>query len=155
MIVLKNIRTNERLSQETHCYSADLWFQGRKIGIVSNAGHGGCDEFLGNQDDWNAANAWCEANLPTWDCNGTPTPTDLEIQCGELVNEHLMRKELTKLLGKHIVGLVDGELRTWTPKNKAKPTDAHFVQIAKIQPTATILNTLAFDDALVIFRQAA
>jgi hypothetical protein len=155
MIVLKNIKTNAVLSEETHCYSADLWFEGKKIGVVSNAGHGGCDDFHGSQEDWKAADDWCKTNLPTWDCNGEQVPTDLEMHCSELVNTHLMRKELSKILGKRILALVDGTLREWTPKNKAKPTEAHFVQVAKLHPTATILNTLAFDDALTIFRQAA
>jgi hypothetical protein len=155
MIELKNIRTNAILSEETHCYSADLWLHGKKIGVVSNAGHGGCDDFHGPQEAWNAADAWCKANLPTWDCNGEQVPTDLEIHCGDLVNTHLMRKELTKLLNKRILALVDGTLREWTPKGKAKPTDAHFVQVAKLHPKATILNTIAFNDALAIFREAA
>lgn len=41
---LKNIRSNQSLSDETPCYSADLYMDDRKVARVSNRGCGRCDE---------------------------------------------------------------------------------------------------------------
>jgi hypothetical protein len=44
-IELKRISFNERLSEETNAFVADLWINGVKRGEVRNEGHGGCDDF--------------------------------------------------------------------------------------------------------------
>lgn len=44
-IEIKNISYSERMSEETSCFSADLWVDGKKIGVISNRGTGGCDDF--------------------------------------------------------------------------------------------------------------
>ena len=41
---LKNIKHSEFASQETNCYEASLYYKGKRIAIVSNHGHGGCDD---------------------------------------------------------------------------------------------------------------
>jgi hypothetical protein len=40
-ITLKNISHNERLSEETNCFSATIYIDGKKAGEASNHGHGG------------------------------------------------------------------------------------------------------------------
>ena len=40
-VELRKVSINKRLSEETTCFSADLWIDGAKAGIVSNRGHGG------------------------------------------------------------------------------------------------------------------
>lgn len=147
MIVLKNIKTLASLSEETHCYSADLWFDGKKIGTVSNDGHGGCDRFYGDQAAYDQANAWCKTHLPTWDCNGTQEPTDLEMHCCDLVNAHLRAKEIARLAAKVVkesakkVLALDGEaIRTFTFQ-KATSIDArHIKAVQDKHPRLTILN---------------
>jgi hypothetical protein len=42
-IELRKISFNERMSEETNCYAADLYVDGKKVGEVGNDGHGGCD----------------------------------------------------------------------------------------------------------------
>lgn len=44
-ITLKNVKRNARLSQETHCFSANVYVDGKKFTEICNAGHGGCDEY--------------------------------------------------------------------------------------------------------------
>lgn len=65
-ITLKAIKHSKFASQETDCYTANLYVDGTKIGTVSNAGHGGCDEFWGDREKYREADAWCKANLPKW-----------------------------------------------------------------------------------------
>jgi hypothetical protein len=44
-IELKNIVINQRLSEETICFSADIFIDGIKAGQASNRGHGGCTDY--------------------------------------------------------------------------------------------------------------
>jgi len=60
LIQIKNIDFSERMSEETFCFTASLWVNGKKIGDVSNRGHGGCDEFRGDQAAYDTANKWCK-----------------------------------------------------------------------------------------------
>jgi hypothetical protein len=44
MITLKNVKLNEMMSEETPCFSADLYENGKLLAYVSNRGHGGSNE---------------------------------------------------------------------------------------------------------------
>ena len=44
-ITLKNIKHNENLSEETHCFSATVYLDGKAAFGVKNAGHGGADDY--------------------------------------------------------------------------------------------------------------
>ena len=44
-IELRNLRINKALSDETTCFSADVWVEGRKIGVAMNRGHGSCHDY--------------------------------------------------------------------------------------------------------------
>ena len=46
-VELKAVKTAKHLSQETIAYSASIYVDGKRIGVVSNSGTGG-----GNQYDW-------------------------------------------------------------------------------------------------------
>lgn len=41
-IQLKNVKINEAFSEETLCFTADLFVNGKKAGYCKNDGHGGC-----------------------------------------------------------------------------------------------------------------
>jgi len=42
IFTLKKLKVHNDMSQETVCFSAEIWFNGRRVGIASNEGHGGC-----------------------------------------------------------------------------------------------------------------
>lgn len=42
---LKKIYTNERFSEETTCFRADLYLNGKKVGYAENDGRGGCTNY--------------------------------------------------------------------------------------------------------------
>ena len=44
-VELKCVRLNQRLSEETNCFSADLWCDGVNVGEVTNRGMGGPNEY--------------------------------------------------------------------------------------------------------------
>jgi len=119
--VLKAIKHNERLSEETNCYSANLYFKGKLIAEVSNRGHGGCDEFhqRGELSFKEVAEIVAET-FPKLE-NHYVDKADperfyactLEIVCGDLVNQYLRDKQIKSITrGKVAFILEDGECYT-------------------------------------------
>lgn len=47
-IELKNVSFNERMSEETNCYVANLYINGKRVGYVKNDGQGGQTDYHGN-----------------------------------------------------------------------------------------------------------
>jgi hypothetical protein len=47
-IELKKISFNERMSEETSCFVADLYINGKKVGYAENRGTGGPTDYHGN-----------------------------------------------------------------------------------------------------------
>lgn len=54
-VTLKSVKINEALSEETTCYSATVYLDGKKVGTASNRGHGGEDFY-----DWTDKGAGAE-----------------------------------------------------------------------------------------------
>jgi hypothetical protein len=52
-IELKKISFNERMSEETNCFVADLYINGKKVGYVKNDGRGGCTDYYGDSKEAN------------------------------------------------------------------------------------------------------
>ena len=46
-IEIKNFKYSEWNSEETTCFQGDLFLNGKKVGICSNDGHGGCTNYHG------------------------------------------------------------------------------------------------------------
>lgn len=42
---VRKLKVHEDMSQETNCYSAEIWRNGKKVAYASNEGHGGPDGF--------------------------------------------------------------------------------------------------------------
>jgi hypothetical protein len=154
---LRNIKHSAFASQETHCYEATLYLDGRKVATVGNDGHGGCD-----REYWldRAAEAQVHAyfkslpKIPTeYVIDGKPMELApcLEIWCGEQVNDWLIQRDLTRRLGRQVIGLHEGKCWTF----KAKPADLPRVRegIARKYPGIVFLNDLPKDEALVLFRK--
>lgn len=150
-IELKAIQYSAFASQETNCYSANLYVDGKKIGTVSNQGHGGCDLFYGDQEAYQEADKWCRENLPKWSLGGGSSEayeTDLEQHCGDLLATWLDSRDLKRRMRNHIVFRMDGSL--YLAKFTGDQTVAAS-QVQKRHPTAKVLNTLPFDQALTIY----
>lgn len=101
-IELKAIKRLEWASQETHCYEAKLYVDGKPWGVVGNDGHGGCDWFHGsngrNYSDVAALNARIKATMPPLEYEGMTLEQDLELICGELVNAWLRDKDFQRAM---------------------------------------------------------
>ena len=64
-IELKNIRTNQRFSRETNCFTADVYVDGIKVGYAENDGNGGCTNVqpfsAATAEQFKKAEAWAKA----------------------------------------------------------------------------------------------
>jgi hypothetical protein len=59
-VELKKISFSERMSEETSCFVADLFINGKKVGYCKNDGRGGCTEYHGNTKEDNVLIAKAE-----------------------------------------------------------------------------------------------
>lgn len=103
-IEMKAIIHSEELSEETNCYSASIYINGKKAISVSNRGHGGCDhqdEFISGSLD--AANEYCKRNMPATNtlCSGVIFG-NLEDWSHKQVTRHLIKKDMNKALKRSV-----------------------------------------------------
>ena len=156
-IELKNIKHSPSLSEETACYSASLYVDGKKIGVVSNQGHGGPDMFQGDRSKYEEANNWVKANMPPLDTpySDEPLEMDIELLCGELFDDWVAAKKLRTIMRSRVLIIKPGqkEIVELRFKGIRKIHDAHIAVTRKKYPDATVLNTLPFEEALKLCRK--
>lgn len=161
-IELKNIKYAAFASEETSCYEATLWVDGKKIGHVSNDGRGGCDNFNGDHAAYKVVDQWCISNLParqyTKEKDGFDGihETDLETLCGTLLEDHLIAKDMTKVMINNVLFHIPGRQGLFTRKyaNKAKPDQSLYDSVLGAHDGAVILNTLPREEALKIYKDS-
>ena len=155
---LKNIKHTEWASEETHCYQAALYVDGKPVAIVCNDGHGGCDrdyphpkfEFADHASrtligDYRAQMKAVHdyfQSLPNEPSEWFPEGMEqcLEFWCGDQVNDWLSARELKKKLkAGFLFQLADG---VGVFAHKERPPYK-----------ATILNDLPFSEALAIWKE--
>ena len=152
---LKNIKHTEWASEETHCYQASLYVDGKPVAIVSNDGHGGADRYYDHPKFKGGKSAWCDKmqevheyfkslpNIPSeWCADGLPQK--LEYWCAEQVDDWLSARELKSKLKKQFLFQFADKVGVFA--HKTRPSRAH---------KATILNDLPFDEALSIWKETA
>lgn len=158
-IELKNIKHMASLSEETNCYSATVYLDGKPVCDVSNHGHGGCD-----MQHWRdrAAEATITAyfkSLPERDTgmelHGKPfmVQPDLEGWCGDQVTRFLISRDIKRSLKRKVIVVgPDGKEYGWNLKpdtlnietnfrDKGRMTGAAYI-LSKSEPGSVILNTL-------------
>ena len=148
---LKNIKHTEWASEETHCYQAALYVDGKPVAIVSNDGHGGCDRDYAHpksEGDYRAQMAAVHdyfkslPNMsPVWDFG---MEQSLEFWCCDHVNDWLSARELKKKLKAGFLFQFADKVGVFAHKDR--PSRAHKV---------TILNDLPFNEALAIWKETA
>lgn len=165
-IELRKISHNQRLSEETNAYSAQVWVDGVHICDVSNHGTGGPDDFHPAKGktykDVDALEARVKAErgtekLDVGNGKSIEVDVDLELVCGELLTAHLIGRDLTRLL-KRTIAFYDpqkNEVRSYKGKHEGEKRAALITDTLRKMPHVKILNNLPFDEALVLFQKAA
>ena len=158
---LKNIKHTEWASEETHCYQAALYVDGKPVAIVSNDGHGGCDrdydhpKFKGDYRATMKAVHDYFKTLPNTDaCDLFPDgmAQQLEYWCAEQINDWLSAKELKRKFKSHVVYQLKGTGALYQTKYHPTVTKGEWVVDRKEAHTRRILNDMPFDEALTLWR---
>jgi hypothetical protein len=160
-ISLKNLKVHTRLSEETPCYTASIYFDGKKVAEVENRGDGGCDNhYITNQPGWDEMQNYVDTFEPeVWnhgDSCGAMMP-DIEWVCAELINDWYVERDLKALLRKRVLFLrpdAEGIYQTKALRNKAA-VEAAAIRYADDERVSKILNLMPFDGALAIYREHA
>ena len=157
---MKAIKFSEWASEETYCYQANVYLDGKPFAMVSNDGHGGCDrEYSHNKfkGDYRATMKKVDEyfkSLPNTDpCKYFPEGIEqtFERWCHDQVCTYLYRKDLKKALKKNKV------VKRKNDEGKMSLYDYGINVLSDAikhrWPEAIILNDLPEDEALTIWRE--
>lgn len=170
-ITLRNLKVAKFASEETLCFEADVYFDGKLVGRARNDGHGGSTSIhaLGPQssDLYIAAEAWAKTlpdDVTDWDDpqelgKKFAIKMDLEHIVDQLSNDMLFRKDMLAAmkrdLKKKILFIKDGKL--WGSAVKGvkaldAATAARLMQgVETKHPGCAILNRMPQEQALDAF----
>jgi hypothetical protein len=156
MFELKKVKYHAGLSRETHAFTADLIYNGKKVAEASNDGHGGCTDFYPVNDAlFQDAIAYVNAQPEVKSEYGGTLKKDLDWICTDLMNDWLTAKELKKLLSKRVLWTKPGKpgiYQTQAARNAAN-RDLWVIEVAADSDTEQVLNTMPFADALALFKE--
>ena len=161
-------------SQETHCFSAEVWVNGEHAFDARNEGHGGSDHYFpaprkGYREILNhdamkkgmeTLKAYCETLPPHEFGEGRSIPIDVEILIGNLVNDKLMERERRRLFNackKRVLFLTQGPKNMEIRQTGVVPIEQHprvIEQMRKKFPDAIFLNGMSEPEAFVALKKA-
>jgi len=168
---VKNISYYERGSEETPCYNATVYLNGKKAIEVSNDGRGGMDfqhqYNLGDNGIVKEANEWCIKKFGTktiaYKSEGKDKSfsvnMDLEHVCQDALYDWLDKKTLKKDMVKRWLISEDNQLHQYKklpilPPHTKEGMENHFkVFLNKNHPKAKCLNFMTFEEALKIYKE--
>lgn len=157
-ITLKNVKFSEFASQETNCFEATVYIDGKRAGTASNDGHGGCNRYSPNTL-YATLNEYAETLPPIvskyLDGNGKPMilEHDADILIGNLFDYWLQSRNLKKSLSKSILFIgEDGKL--WQSTQRDLKAALSHPDISQKLKAKQILNFLPFEAALSIYQGA-
>lgn len=162
-IELKKLKVFESGSQETYCFTAEIWINGNYQGSVRNDGQGGSHIIsppsLERQiNDFGATLPLVDLGIPSHEDPSKPmmVAQNAESLINDLVERHLNAKDLKKLMSKNIVFTRRGERGVFQVKPNISP--AIILQSPEVRSTMIskhnanfILNMLPFEEALQIY----
>ena len=158
---LKAIKHTSWASEETHCYQAALYVDGKPVAIVSNDGHGGCDrdydhpKFKGDyRATMKAVHDYFKTLPKTDPCEWMPDGMEqqLEFWCADQVNEFLSVRELKRKFKSHVVYQRKGTGALYQTKYHPTVTKGEWIIDKQAGMTRRILNDMPFDEALALWK---
>lgn len=151
-IEIRNLKHMPSLSEETNCYTADVYVDGAKTFSVSNRGHGGSTDFHPYGARFNEVNAWVKANVAPIMDYGDPLEVDLELHVDLLVEEAIALKEMRRLMKKKVLIADGAEVKTLSVKGMTVEQVLAHPGLPKQVKGGVVLNTLPEAEALKRFR---
>ena len=161
-IELKNIKFAEFASEETSCYQGTLYVDGKRFANVSNEGHGGCDSQRPikpyTYKDLDKLEITIAKEYPKWGSEyGDKEDThdhDLEIVCGNLLNQWHVDKDVKRTLKKIAFVKSPDEKQIYflgTVAAAKERGDEIREKILQDYPKSIILNDLAIEEVRTYF----
>ena len=161
-IEMKNISYYKRGSEETPCYNATVYINGKKAVEVSNDGCGGCDRqhtYPESEFNLREIDKWCVAKFgqSSWEYNGQTYSTDLDLEhyCHDELYKHLDTKLLRKNMKKNIMFFRDeNDIKNgqYTLAKIQNNIGGLMAYIKDKYPKCFILNEMPLEKALETFR---
>jgi hypothetical protein len=161
-IEIKNLKHSEFASHETNCFEASVYVDGKRIGVVSNDGQGGCNSYSHPHSIWAPIEDYAKT-LPPIKYNlikdGVSTevelPIDMDSVIGDLVTDALYARDLKRAMTSKIMFInADGDLMETTKMDKG--TMANWLSkpelMDKLKATK-VLNLMPMADAIKLYRQ--
>lgn len=105
---LKNLKVCEWASEETTCFTATLYVNGKRVGTCSNDGHGGCNRYDFNDTTYaELATEWLwEADVKFCEEIGYPKSDraefkpDFDVLISNLIDQHEVTKQVKSFKNK-------------------------------------------------------
>jgi hypothetical protein len=165
-ITLKNVKHAEFASEETNCFSADVYIDGKKEGTAENDGHGGAT-FINPYALAAKLDAY-GATLPritstTLKDETDPTGFFTYTQTGEtliddLLEKHLLEKDVKRALSRRVLFTMTGKPGLYQLKPmKAAPLKALLAEpnLATKLKADKVLNLLPLEEAVALYKANA
>lgn len=153
-IELRNIKYAAFASQETPCYAATVYIDGKKVGTVENDGHGGSD-LIHPRELEQQLQAYADT-LPTHEFHGMTLPESPESILQGLLYDHLDKRALTRdLKNRFVFTKADGKVyqtKKLSPDVVTAMKGDPALLASKLKDSVAILNLLPFDQALGLYR---
>lgn len=151
-IELRKISYNQRLSEETAAFAAQVWVDGVHVCDASNHGTGGPNLYVPakgkNYSDVTALEVTIKNTFPKWKMGNNEYDTDLDILCGDLLNNHLFMKDLQRACNKKwLWEKPDGIYQV----KKVLGREVEQLKAIKAKHGVTTLNEMGIEDALKIY----
>lgn len=157
-IELRKVKHVKALSEETACYTAEVYIDGELCATARNDGRGGNTflrpypgkrELLTKLDEYAASLPPVQTGMadpldPTKKFSYKRTADEL---VDKALHEHLDRQDMKRTLKRTIAFYHDGTVRTFK-KGHTFPRAQIDAQLAKQHPGAVVLNDLPEDEAL-------
>lgn len=155
-IELRKLKIVAALSEETTCYTAEVWIDGARAFLASNRGHGAADLFhpVGTVDARDV-DAWLAANRPPNRLGNSVHAHDLELEVASLMTRIEEAKRLRRACRTNLVVIDEGKVWSYPLKGRAVAMVAASIQRTK--PAARIVNgdDAAIDEAVATLIAAA
>ena len=139
LIELHKLRIIKALSEETPCYTAEIWIDGALAFHASNRGHGGADDYRQVSAITEAeVNSWLRVNRPTRSFHGMSFEPDLEHEIARLMDEAEHLGLLRRRKRTNVITIEDGEVYTYPLKGR--PAATLIAAIRAKKPNIEIVN---------------
>lgn len=152
-LTLKKVQYSASLSEETSAFTADVYFDGKRLASASNRGCGGptnIDAYPGQYERLQEAEDYAKTFPNIGTIYGEPYDFGMhsvESIVDDLLGDHLTEKDLKRLL-KKTVGIVGTEVRVL----KAPYSPQAAAAFRKQHPDVVLLNELPFAEALKAYK---